>query len=114
MVENAAHLSGPCKEEVVQKIVSFLSSLMDEDKEFQIYKTDIMTVFKMEFSDSAKQDAFKEGPKTLQETLATMGMHPEGQPIAIVPHGAVKTFFVGPMQLGYQEEDSLKGACSMY
>ena len=50
----------------------------------------------------------------MQATLSTMGMHPEGHPITVVPDGAVKSFFVGPMQLGYQGDDALKGACSTY
>ena len=106
--------AGPRKQDVVHKIVTFLNNQMEQDTEFQIYTTDIMDVFKKEFSDRAKQDTFKEGLVTLQATLATMGMQAEGHPITVVPDGAVKSFFVGPMQLGYQEDDALKGACSMY
>ena len=106
--------AGPCKQDVVDKIVTFLSNQMEKDTEFQIYTTDIMDVFKKEFSDTALQDAFKQGLVTLEETLATMGMHPEGHHITVVPDGAVKSFLVGPMQLGYQGDDALKGTCSMY
>ena len=106
--------AGPCKQDVVNKIVTFLSNQMEKDTEFQIYTTDIMDVFKKEFSDRAKQDSFKAGLVTLQETLANMGRQPEGHPITVVPDGAVTSFYVGPMQLGYQGDDALKGACSMY
>ena len=109
--DSSAGPGGPRKEDVVNKIVTFLSDQMEQDTEFQIYTTDIMDVFKKEFSDRAKQDAFKEGLVTLQETLATMGLQPEGHPITVVPQGVVKTFFVNPMQLGYRPEDALKGAC---
>ena len=114
MCETADSSAGPCKQDVVNKIVTFLSNQMEQDTEFQIYTTDIMDVFKKEFSDRASQDTFKEGPVTLEETLATMGMHPEGHRITVVPDGAVKSFLVSPMQLGYQEDDALKGTCSMY
>ena len=73
-----------------------------------------MDVSRKEFSEEAAKDTFKEGLVTLEETLATMGMHPEGHPITVVPDGAVKSFFVGPMQLGYQPDDALRGTCSMY
>ena len=74
-----------------------------------------MEVFKKEFSGTDLLNDYKQGLVRLVETLATMGMHPEGLPITVVPPGgAVKSFFVGPMQLGYQEDDALKGACSMY
>ena len=106
--------AGPCKQDVVNKIVTFLSNQMEKDTEFQIYTTDIMDVFKKEFSDRAKQDSFKVGLVMLQETLANMGRQLEGHPITVVPDGPVKSFYVGPMQLGYQGDDALKGACSMY
>ena len=106
--------AGPCKQDVVDKIVTFLSNLMEQDTEFQIYTTDIMDVLKKEFADRASQDAFAQGLKTLEETLATMWWVPEGDLITVVPVGAVKSFFVGPMQLGYQGDDALKGACSTY
>ena len=73
-----------------------------------------MEVFKKEFSDTDLQDDYKQGLVRLEETLATMGMHPEGHPITVVPDGAVKSFFVSPMQLGYQEDDALTGTCGMY
>ena len=113
MEEESMCTAGPCKKDVVDKIVTFLSNQMEQDTEFQIYTTDIMDVFKKEFSDTAKQDTFKTGLGALEETLATMGKHPEGHPITVVPDGAVKSFFVSPMQLGYQEDDALKGTCGM-
>ena len=73
-----------------------------------------MEVFKKEFSDTDLLNDYKQGLVRLVETLATMGMHPEGLPITVVPPGAVKSFFVGPMQLGYQPDDALRGTCSMY
>ena len=113
MSENAASsdtliTANPNKQAVVNKIVEFLSSQMESDPEYEIHTTDIMDVFKKEFSDSAKQNAFREGLATLEGTLRGMGLQPEGQPITVVPQGAVKTFFVNPMQLGYRQEDALK------
>ena len=70
-----------------------------------------MDVFKNEFSDSAKQNAFREGLGALEETLRGMGLQLEGHPITVVPHGVLKNFCVSPMQLGYRPEDALKGAC---
>ena len=106
--------AGPCKQDVVNKIVTFLSSLMEQDEEFQIYTADIMDVLKKEFADRASQDAFAQGLKTLEETLHGMFRFPEGELITVVPAGALTSFFVSPMQLGYQGDDALKGACSMY
>ena len=115
MSENAASsdtliTANPNKQAVVNKIVEFLSSQMESDPEYEIHTTDIMDVFKNEFSDSAKQNAFREGLATLEGTLRGMGLQPEGQPITVVPQGVVKTFFANPMQLGYRPEDALKGA----
>ena len=102
------------KQDVVDKIVHFLSNQMEQDPEMQIYTTDMVAVFKKEFSDTDLLNDYKEGLEKLEGTLATMGMHPEGLPITVVPPGAVKSFFVGPMQLGYQPDDALRGTCSMY
>ena len=116
MSENASSdtlIAANPKQVVVNKIVEFLSREMESDPEFEIHTTDIMDVFKNEFSDNAKKDAFQEGMVRLQETLATMGLQPEGRPIIVVPNGALKNFFVSPMQLSYQSEDALKGAYSM-
>ena len=118
MSENAASsdtliTANPNKQAVVNKIVEFLSEQMESDPEFEIYTTDIMDVFKNEFSDNAKKDAFQEGMVRLQETLATMGLQPEGHPITLVPDGALRNFFVSPMHLSYRSEDALKGAYSM-
>ena len=118
MSENAASsdtliTANPNKQAVVNKIVEFLSEQMESDPEFEIYTTDIMDVFKNEFSDNAKKDAFQEGIVRLQETLATMGLQPEAHPIIVVPNGALKNFFVSPVQLSYRSEDALKGAYSM-
>ena len=99
------------KQAVVNKIVEFLPEKMERDPQLEIYTTDIMDVLQNEFSDSAKQNAFREGLATLEGTLRGVGLQPEGQPITVVPQGVVKTFFVNPMQLGYRPEDALKGAC---
>ena len=50
--------SGPCKAGVAHKNIHFLSNMMEQDPELQIYTTDIMDVFKEMFSDSANQDDF--------------------------------------------------------
>ena len=72
-----------------------------------------MDVFKTEFADNAKTDAFREGLVRLQETLATMGLQPERHPIIAVPNGALNNFFVSPFELSYRSEDAPKGAYSM-
>ena len=105
MAENAASsdtlITANPKQVVVSKIVEFLSVQMESDPELDISTADIMDVFKNEFCDNAKTDAFREGLVRLQETLATMGLQPEGRPIIVVPNGALKNFFVSPLQLRY-------------